>query len=117
MSEDNTVYEALQLLQNKTIDDVILEEILIHDSDEQILVVSLPAISKFSFTVYRNVYKIFKFCLKFSESSGRRKSSCMYSKRADGATVVTMRFVTISYTDFIRMKSFLVTHIKKLFFY
>ncbi len=113
--EEKTVYEAIQLLQNKSIDDVILEEILIHDSTEKILVVSLPAILEFSRVDNKNIQLIYKFCLKFTEDP--KKSSCMYSRRNDRATIVTMRFVTISYHDFVRMKSFLVTHIKKLFFY
>jgi len=49
MVEDKTVFEALQLLQNKTIDDVILETVLLYDSIEECLVISLPNIKISSF--------------------------------------------------------------------
>lgn len=120
MNEDSTVFEALQLLQNKSIDDVILETVLLHDSSQGCLVISLPNVKINTFKeylVYKSICKeIFKFSNRFSETSDRKKNSLIINKNLKGEYVTTMRFVTVNHTDFERMRHLLTSHIKKLFF-
>jgi len=121
MVEDKTVFEALQLLQNKTIDDVILETVLLYDSIEECLVISLPNIKISSFwkyLTYKNAcIQIFGFANKFSDANARKKNSFCLSKNLNDDHICTMRFVCINNKDFKRMSPWIVTHIKKLFFY
>jgi len=120
MSGDSTVFEALQLLQNKSIDDVILENILLHDSTQKCLVISLPNVKIHSFQKYfsykRICKDIFKYCNRFVELDAKIKSIFCLIKNLNGDYVCTMRFVTVDIKDFERMSPWLVTHIKKIFY-
>lgn len=118
MSEESTVYEALQLLQNKTLDDVILESVLLHDSSQDCLVISLPNIvtkTLKEYLIFRKICtEIYNFGNKFSEE--KKKNTFSMTKNLKGENVVTMRFVTINDHDFARMSPWLVTYIKKMFY-
>ena len=116
MSDESTVFEALTLLQNKSIDDLILEEILKQVNGST--TISIPSIKCNFFQKIRykkNAKKIYRFCKSFLNSNEMRHCDFIVSETMKGQTTVTMRIHGMGHDEFERAKTLLVTHIKKLY--